>query len=111
MRPETPTVDSIPTAAPAGRPPAPLGGALRLGMLTVLVLIVASRLPVNWRRPLLEYHDFRQTQTALTAYWYVRDGIDLLRPPLPVFGANHAAIPMEFPAYQALVALLVKAAG
>jgi hypothetical protein len=49
-------------------------------------------------------HGFRQTQTALVAYWFLQDG-DWLAYEAPVFGAPWS-ISMEFPVYQWLVALL-----
>lgn len=57
---------------------------------------------------LVETHAHRQTQTAYTAVLYARDGIDLLRPPLPILGPP-GALPQEFPAAQALGALLIGA--
>jgi hypothetical protein len=62
---------------------------------------------IRWGGPLTELHDFRQSQTALSAYWMVKDGISLLWPPLPVFGIENIAVPMEFPFYQALTAAFV----
>jgi hypothetical protein len=70
-------------------------------------LIVAAilRLPTLFQ-PLLEAHPFRQTQTALTAVLYHRDGIDLLHPQLPVVGPPWE-VPFEFPLFQAGAALLM----
>jgi uncharacterized protein YjeT (DUF2065 family) len=56
---------------------------------------------------LLETHAHRQTQTAYTAVLYAENGIDLLRPPLPVLGPP-GVIPQEFPLFQALGALLMQ---
>jgi hypothetical protein len=53
-----------------------------------------------------ELYEFRQTQTAFVIRKYARDGINLLSTPLPVFGKN-SNVPMEFPLFQALGALLV----
>ncbi len=55
---------------------------------------------------LLETHAHRQTQTAYTAVLYAVDGINLLRPPLPILGPP-GSIPQEFPLFQALGALLI----
>ncbi|WP_374448087.1 glycosyltransferase family 39 protein [Stella sp.] len=74
-------------------------------------LVAAAQLFIAWTAPLLDQHAFRQTQTALTVYWYVRDGIDLLRPPLPLFGTAHPSIPFEFPLYQAVAACILKLLG
>lgn len=51
-------------------------------------------------QPLLETHAYRQTQTAYTAVLFHDRGIDLLRPPLPIFGPPGVA-PLEFPLFQA----------
>lgn len=60
-------------------------------------------------QPLLDMYFFRQTQTALTSFWFVKEGfkLDYIT---PVAGAPWA-IPFEFPIYQALVALIVKITG
>ena len=54
--------------------------------------------------PLLDYHSFRQTQTALSAYWMWRGG-PWFAYETPVLGYPWA-IPLEFPIYQWLVAIL-----
>jgi hypothetical protein len=69
-------------------------------VLAVLVAYVAPTLDA----PLLEKHAFRQTQTAWTARVFHEDGIDLLHPKLPVFGAPFEA-PFEFPLFQALASV------
>jgi hypothetical protein len=55
---------------------------------------------------LLERHSFRQTQTALTAYYFVKDGIKLAYE-TPVFGYPWT-FPMEFPLYQIIVAKITQ---
>ena len=59
---------------------------------------------VGWHQPIIEMHGFRQTQTALTVYWLMQGG-DWLAYETPVLGSPWA-IPMEFPLYQWLVALI-----
>jgi Dolichyl-phosphate-mannose-protein mannosyltransferase len=59
---------------------------------------------VGISKPLLDLHDFRQTQTALSAYWIMHDGISLAYE-TPVLGYPWR-IPLEFPFYQWIVALL-----
>ena len=76
-----------------------------VGVLAALVVYVAPTLDA----PLLEKHAFRQTQTAWTARVFHEDGVDLLHPKLPVFGAPFEA-PFEFPLFQAL-ATVPMAAG
>lgn len=50
--------------------------------------------------------DFRQTQTALTAYWLIKNGFSLTYE-TPVLGPPWS-IPFEFPIYQYIVALISK---
>ena len=59
---------------------------------------LSHSLPENYRS--------RQTQTAYVIQKYASDGIDLLSTPLPVFGRD-SNVPLEFPLFQALGALLV----
>ncbi|WP_447793387.1 hypothetical protein [Pseudomonas farris] len=54
-------------------------------------------------QPLLEQFGFRQTQTALTSFWFIRDGFKLAYE-TPVSGAPWS-IPFEFPVYQYIVAI------
>lgn len=86
--------------------PALTGSRLRQGADVFLFLAaVAIFLAVglfNVGQPLLEQHAFRQTQTALTAYWMRSDGFSLAYE-TPVLGAPWS-IPFEFPVYQAVVA-------
>lgn len=55
-----------------------------------------------WSAPILEKHQFRQTQTALSAYWLLQGG-PALAYQTPVVGAPWV-IPFEFPLYQWCVA-------
>lgn len=76
--------------------------AVALGFFIGLSLLYAGQPP-------LERHAFRQTQTALTAYWFLRDGFSLAY--LTPVGGPPWQIPFEFPFYQALVALLSGTTG
>jgi hypothetical protein len=76
--------------------------AVALGIFIGLGLLYAGQPP-------LERHAFRQTQTALTAYWFLRDGFSLAY--LTPVGGPPWRIPFELPLYQALVALLSGATG
>src|ERR1051326_4582462 len=58
----------------------------------------------GWWNPIVERHGWRQTQTALTAFWIAR-GSPLLNYETPVFGPPWN-FPLEFPLYQWSVALL-----
>src|ERR1700730_19303248 len=53
-------------------------------------------------KPLLDLHYFRQTQTALSAYWILKGG-PWLAYETPVLGFPWA-VPFEFPVYQLLAA-------
>jgi len=73
--------------------------------LSLLVLCALVHLP-TLDQPLLETQSFRQTHTAYNALIFYRDGIDLLRPQLPVFGPPFV-FPIEFPIFQALASLVM----
>ena len=76
------------------------------GLLLAAALWVMTR---AWDASLLDRFQFRQTQTALTAYWIQHDGFHLAYL-MPVFGPPWSA-PMEFPLYQWLVARLTDTTG
>lgn len=67
-------------------------------------LYIAARYAAQ--APLDEY-SFRQSQTALTAYWLARNGFSLAYE-TPVAGAPWS-IPFEFPIYQFIVAMVSRA--
>lgn len=69
---------------------------------TSLALMYANQLP-------LDVHAFRQTQTAITAYWFMQEGFKLAYE-TPVAGTPWS-IPFEFPIYQLLVATTSKLFG
>ena len=54
--------------------------------------------------PILEQHAFRQTQTALTAYYFIENGFSFDYD-TPVIGYPWS-IPLEFPIYQYIVAVV-----
>ncbi|MFA6036676.1 MAG: hypothetical protein WC748_00985 [Legionellales bacterium] len=56
-------------------------------------------------QPLLEFFGFRQTQTALTSFWMLKEGWELAYQ-TPVAGYPWS-IPFEFPIYQSIVAFIV----
>ena len=58
---------------------------------------------------LCDRHSFRQTQTALTAYWLAKNGFSFAYE-TPV-GGFPWSIPFEFPIYQYLVSLVWKITG
>lgn len=76
---------------------------------SIAIFVIAVILNLNYsftgiHNYLLENHAFRQTQTALTAYYFWKDGFKLAYE-TPVVGAPWA-IPFEFPLYQWIVAEL-----
>lgn len=80
----------------------------------VILFIITAGIAVyfslqGWDGSLLEQHSFRQTQTAITVK-YLLNGGSFIRYETPVLGAPWS-IPFEFPFYQYLVYLLVKATG
>ncbi|MBI2813971.1 MAG: glycosyltransferase family 39 protein [Opitutae bacterium] len=86
--------DSAPTSAAPAKPLVWLF-AFMLG----LTLWLTTR---GWQNSLLDRHEFRQLQTATSAYWIKAAGYKLDYE-LPLFGPPWS-IPMEFPVYQWLVA-------
>jgi hypothetical protein len=62
-----------------------------------------------WGNRLVDFHDFRQTQTAISTYYLVKEGFTLDYV-TPVLGKPWS-IPMEFPTYQLAVAALVRLTG
>lgn len=82
--------------------------------IAIAFLILAAALNLwlvtrDWRSNLLDAHEFRQVQTAITAYYFRQDGVRLDYE-TPILGAPWS-IPMEFPTYQACVAWLSRATG
>jgi 4-amino-4-deoxy-L-arabinose transferase-like glycosyltransferase len=73
--------------------------------LALLGLALVIHIP-TLNQPLLETQEFRQTQTAYTALIFHLQGIDLLRPQVPVFGPPFA-LPIEFPLFQAAAAIVM----
>jgi hypothetical protein len=74
--------------------------------LAVSVLVASAWVAVRYvDQRIVEIDHFRQTETALTAYWMVKEAWQLAYQ-TPAWGYPWAA-PIEFPIYQALVALIV----
>jgi hypothetical protein len=79
--------------------------ALALTLFGMIVLALLFDLSVLYRglfQPLLDLYSFRQTQTALTAYWLMQGG-PILAYETPI-GGYPWSIPLEFPVYQIIVA-------
>lgn len=81
-------------------------------LLLLALLVVAAAARMAWRyadQPPLDLFSFRQSQTALTAFWAVTEGFRLPYE-TPVAGFPWA-IPFEFPLYQWLVAGVSRLTG
>jgi hypothetical protein len=83
----------------------------RVALFLLLLTVIFSLyyLLIALPQPLLEPHSFRQTQTALSARYLVKNGFSLDYW-TPVLGQGWS-IPFEFPIYQAIVAIIVKLTG
>lgn len=81
----------------------PLPVWLRFALAAALACQLAA-LALSWDQTLLDQHDFRQTQTAISAYWMTRGG-PLWLYETPIFGPPWL-VPFEFPLYQWLMAAL-----
>lgn len=75
----------------------------------LLLAAVLVALGTGWDASLRGRHEFRQEQTALSAFW-IREHGPSLAYPLPLFGPPWSA-PMEFPTYQTVVAGISSATG
>jgi glycosyltransferase involved in cell wall biosynthesis len=60
----------------------------------------------GWWNKIIDIHSFRQTQTAISTYYLIKEGFTI-NYITPVFGAPWS-VPMEFPTYQFIVAALVR---
>jgi hypothetical protein len=78
--------------------------------LAAVVITCVTALVIEFSdQPPLDNYAFRQAQTALTSYWFQREGYELAYQ-TPVAGYPWA-LPFEFPLYQAMVAAISQASG
>ncbi|GEM_PF-1858327 len=81
----------------------------------LLLLIFIVYLPLYFYRandPILDTYSFRQTQTATIARNFYRHGINLWKTELDIFGPGEEKyFVLEFPLYQATVAIIYKIFG
>lgn len=76
-------------------------------IIACVVLLYSGYLAVAFSsQPPLDAHAFRQTQTSLTAYWFIHEGFKVFYE-TPV-GGPPWVIPFEFPLYQMIVAFVSK---
>jgi hypothetical protein len=79
------------------------------GFFLISLCYSIYNLQQNWNESLTDQHTFRQSQTAITAYYFKKDGL-ALGYITPILGPSWQ-IPFEFPTYQAIVALFSKYVG
>lgn len=82
---------------------------LAAGLFAVALVISGWALTRYWNESLRDGHEGRQQHTALTAYYFKKEGLKLAYE-TPLLGPPWS-IPMEFPLYQAIVARLSTATG
>ncbi len=80
-----------------------------LAWFLAVVFGTGTLLGLHLDESLLGRAQFRQSQTALSADWMMREGFSLAYP-TPLFGPPWS-VPMEFPFYQAVVARVTAATG
>jgi hypothetical protein len=74
--------------------------------IALAVLAFSSWIAIYYAsQPIVEREAFRQTETALTAYWMIEEGWRVAYQ-TPAWGYPWA-VPIEFPIYQSVVALIV----
>ena len=81
--------------------------AVAICVTTIAIQIAAAS--VGWWNRITDFHDWRQTQTAISARSLL-EGAPILRYETPVLGKPWA-IPQEFPLYHAFVAAIVEVIG
>ncbi|MFK3852090.1 hypothetical protein ACI2J5_21520 [Agrobacterium pusense] len=79
----------------------------RLVLIALVTLCISAFFSLYYltQQP-LDMYAFRQTQTAITSYWFIKEGFALAYQ-TPV-GGRPWAIPFEFPLYQGIVAVIAK---
>lgn len=102
-QPEAARSPSRPRATISDVPPQ-LRGLAAIALLVAFIVFL-----YGLHGPLLGFHSFRQSQTAIATYWMLH-GSSLLAYETPVLGYPWS-IPFEFPLYNWLVLGLVKATG
>ncbi len=82
------------------------GWAIALALLAAAGVYHIASTCIGWNGPITDAHSFRQTQTAISAYWLVGHPFQVLSYETPVLGPPWP-IPFEFPIYQSCVAAIV----
>jgi hypothetical protein len=78
-----------------------------LGLLALALVFALGVLCLGLFQPLFDYFFPRETQTAITTYWLMRGG-PIFAYETPILGYPWS-IPLEFPVYQIVVAILSSA--
>lgn len=81
-----------------------------IGLLVLAMAFHAWGMSVGWESKSLPGVEYRQAQTALSAYWIQQENNFSLAYPTPVLGKPWS-VPMEFPLYQWSVVLTGRATG
>ena len=89
-------------------PPSRVESRLAVGVFVLCLAFNFWGVHVGWQSKNLPGGEFRQAQTALSAYWINADNDFSLAYPTPVVGKPWS-IPMEFPLYQWTVVVVSKA--
>lgn len=89
------------------REPSRLEGRLALALFAVCLVFHFWGVQVGWQSRNLPGGEFRQAQTALSAYWIKAENNFSLAYPTPVVGKPWS-VPMEFPLYQWTVVVTSK---
>jgi hypothetical protein len=87
----------------------PRQNLLPIALLTLIIVFFISINTFNIKQPILEEHSFRQTQTAITAF-YINKNEFKFDYETPVVGEPWS-IPFEFPIFQYLAVFVSKVGG
>lgn len=100
---------ALPASPEVGTADSPALRRVAVAVLALGCFVSLAALVRTWERPVLEAHSFRQTQTALTAYWLAKGG-PWLAYETPSLGAPWS-VPFEFPVFQGVVAVVHRLLG
>ena len=100
----------MPSAAPAPSPTRPIETWLIVALFAVALGFNGWAVSAGWKHANLPGHEFRQAQTAVSAYFIQQEHNFSLAYPTPVLGKPWS-VPFEFPLYQSIVAGIAAASG
>ena len=96
--------------SPEENPPRVTEGRPLVVIFWLMLLAAIWSWSLSWHASLLDRHEFRQLQTAVSTHWLKQDGFRLDYE-TPLFGPPSWSIPMEFPVYQWCVAQFSRVTG